>query len=61
MRSESRSVPLPPDIAADIESSYIDAVCGMAIYAAVAVGTSFLTQKSMKSTADFYGHAYHFN
>ncbi len=43
------------DIAADIESSYIDAVCGMAIYAAVAVGTSFLTQKSMKARRIFTG------
>lgn len=33
------------DIAADIESSYIDAICGMVIYAAVAVLISYLSQK----------------
>ena len=37
------------DVAADIESSYVDAVCGMVIYAGVAILISFLSRKSMKA------------
>ena len=37
------------DIAADIESSYVDAICGMVIYSGVAILISYLTRKSMKA------------
>lgn len=37
------------DIAADIESSYLDALLGMGIYAGVAVLISYLTTKSMRA------------
>ena len=37
------------DIAADIESSYWDALCGMVIYAVVAIAISCVTQKSIKA------------
>ena len=43
------------DIAADIESSYLDAISGMVIYAAVAIGISWITQKSMKARRVFTG------
>ena len=37
------------DIAADIESSYLDAVISMGIYAGVAIIISYITKKSMKA------------
>ncbi len=37
------------DIAADIETGYLDALCGMVIYAAVAILISFLSRKSIKA------------
>ena len=37
------------DIAADIESSYLDAVISMGIYAGVAILISYVTTKSMKA------------
>lgn len=37
------------DIVADIEANYLDAICGMVLYAVIAVLISRVTQKSMKT------------